>query len=228
MAELTGVLQNIPSWAWYTSAGVGIAGVGLYAFRSRATGGEEETDTSETPVGYPDSYSPSPGAPGIVVPDINIPGNATGESGWLEIHDLYLSSLQDVMEFYKSLYDTSPPPAPSAPKPPVTTAPRAPAPAPPAPPPVRVTPPRSPSPAPTPKPPTSSAPVPGPPYGSSARNPYCDFWTGRQFPHLNKGVGCYRISCEPRKGMKGKYVHHRYHKDPFFGGGRVAPLTTKC
>lgn len=96
---LTDSLKRVPRWAWYTSAGVAIGGAAIYAFRNRDTPAEDEPSSDAAVTGYPDQFGASPmGVPGIVVPDINIPEGSAGESGWMELHNTYLSGLQTMLD----------------------------------------------------------------------------------------------------------------------------------
>lgn len=113
MADLTTALKRVPRWAWFTSAGVAIGAIVLYTIRNRA--GVEEPSEEGDPTGYPDSYYPSPsGAPGIVVPDINIPGNASGEQGGLALQEMYLGALSEILA---SIGNNNPPPVAADPQP---------------------------------------------------------------------------------------------------------------
>lgn len=100
MPDLTASLKRVPRWAWLTSAGVAIGGVAVYTVRNRA--GIEDADATATGdesaiTGYPDGGMASP-VPGIVVPDINLGGDTAGESGYLDLHNAYLSGLQTLLD----------------------------------------------------------------------------------------------------------------------------------
>lgn len=126
MPELTAAFRRVPKWAWYTSAGVGIGAMALYVVRNRA-GTEDPGDTTDTslgdgtqPTGYPDTFSPSP-VPGIVVPDINIPGDTTGESGYLDLHNLYMEGLRDVLDAFGAVQTPAAPAPVISPMPTIIT-----------------------------------------------------------------------------------------------------------
>ena len=96
---LQDMFKRVPRWAWLTSAGVAIGGVAAYAVKNRAApaDSEEEPSADAAVTGYGDGMGPSP-VPGIVVPDINIPENTTGESGWMEMHNIYLQGIQQMFD----------------------------------------------------------------------------------------------------------------------------------
>lgn len=107
--DLAASLRGVPQWAWYTSAGVAIAGVGIYTFRNRATD-EDPGSSEEEPVGYGESSTPSP-IPGIVVPDINFPADNSGQQGFTDLHTSYITGLEQLMALYRDQAQQPPPEA---------------------------------------------------------------------------------------------------------------------
>lgn len=111
MPDLTQSLKRVPKWAWYTSGGVALAGVGIYVMQNRA-GVEPPADTTDPTdagvTGYPDSSSPSP-VPGIVVPDVNVQGGDGGSS--LDLQTLYISAMGDLLQSMRDGGGGNPSPA---------------------------------------------------------------------------------------------------------------------
>lgn len=132
----TAILKKTPKWAWYASAGVGVAAIGIYTFQNR---GNPPADAStDQPTVYGDTGTPSPTG-GIIVPDINVGDASQSGPSSLDFQGLYLAGISDLLPYFGDILAATSggPPASTAPG--VVTVPRpntpAPTPAPPPPPP---------------------------------------------------------------------------------------------
>lgn len=104
---LTDAIKHAPRWAWVTAAGVGLGAAGIKLWNGRAK--DASTPADATTIGDPSAPYPvangSTTPAGIIVPPVIVGQQGTDQQfGLQDLHNLYISATQGLIEGYQQLW----------------------------------------------------------------------------------------------------------------------------
>jgi hypothetical protein len=97
-------LRHTPKWAWYTTAGVGIAGGAIMLYNHRAVPDSEQVIGEDGEPIASDRYAGIPNNTPVITPPVIIGGNSEDtEPGIGQAVSLYMGGIQDLVTGWETL-----------------------------------------------------------------------------------------------------------------------------